>query len=355
MCTHAQLEEWLKPEEGGSSKDPAGVGDEQAVSRTTAHRDEMAAPVGEPSPREGKGLSAKKLLEYERNGHAKVPRLLKEIGMDAGDVYDAFDNVFNARLLEAYTQKLRVFGVEEPFLAKLKDPDVARQVLEDICEEEEREVPFLQIFHLHEGTSKSAAKLRALALSPRLGQLAADLMGVKSVMLYQTCAFVKEPGNGETRWHSDLNTAPFDTNDMLTFWIALTPVPTVDHAPLEFATGSHRDFALPYWYTNDGMKNLDARDYKIKAHQPLVPGDATVHHGWVLHAAPPNMSDQRRCAFAVTYVSAHAKTLPKGGLRRQPDDEDLEGYRSWLALVKPGAPARNPSLPVVWPQTPAAN
>ena len=67
--------------------------------------------------------------------------------------------------------------------------------------------------------------------------MAADLMGVDSVMLYQTAAFVKFPGNGETRWHSDLNTAPFDTNHMLTFWIALTPVPSLDevrawgHAP----------------------------------------------------------------------------------------------------------------------------
>ena len=199
----------------------------------------------------------------------RAPGLLQEIGVDTHEVYEAFDNVFNARLLEAYTQKLRVFGAEESLLSSLRDPDLARQVLEEICEEEGREIPFLQIFHLHEGGSKSAAKLRAVATSPKLGQLAAELMGVASVMLYQTCAFVKEPGNGETRWHSDLNTAPFDTNDMLTFWIALTPVPTLEHAPLEFATGSHRDFALPYWYSNDGMSNLDARNYKIKSHQPV--------------------------------------------------------------------------------------
>ena len=198
-----------------------------------------------------------------------APGLLQEIGVDALEVYEAFDNVFNARLLEAYTQKLRVFGAEESLISSLSDPDLARQVLEEICEAEGREVPFLQIFHLHEGASKAAAKLREVAASPQLGQLAAELMGAPSVMLYQTCAFVKEPCNGETRWHSDLNTAPFDTNDMLTFWIALTPIPTLDHAPLEFATGSHRDFALPYWYSNEGMSNLDARDYKIKSHQPV--------------------------------------------------------------------------------------
>ena len=41
----------------------------------------------------------------------------------------------------------------------------------------------------------------------------------------QTAAFYKEDGNGETAWHSDLNTAPFDSNDMITFWLALTDVP----------------------------------------------------------------------------------------------------------------------------------
>ena len=27
------------------------------------------------------------------------------------------------------------------------------------------------------------------------------------------------------------------------------------------------------------------------------------HSGWVLHGSPPNMSEERRCAFAITYVS----------------------------------------------------
>jgi hypothetical protein len=75
---------------------------------------------------DGLALSYKKLLEYERNGHLKLPNLLKSLGMDASDVYTAFENVFNARRLEAYTQKMRVFGVEEAFLSKLTDPEEAR-------------------------------------------------------------------------------------------------------------------------------------------------------------------------------------------------------------------------------------
>ena len=31
-------------------------------------------------------------------------------------------------------------------------------------------------------------------------------------------------------------------------------------------------------------------------HAPLAPGDATAHHGWVLHAAPPLDAESRRMA-----------------------------------------------------------
>ena len=49
--------------------------------------------------------------------------------------------------------------------------------------------------------------------------------GVPAVRLYQDALFVKRPGDGETQWHSDLNTAPFDTNDFVTCWLPLHPVP----------------------------------------------------------------------------------------------------------------------------------
>lgn len=71
---------------------------------------------------------------------------------------------------------------------------------------------------------------------------------MRAVRLYQTSAFYKEPAHGETTWHYDLNTAPLDTNHMVTIWLALTPVPTEESSPLLFASGSHRDFALPYWF-----------------------------------------------------------------------------------------------------------
>jgi len=37
--------------------------------------------------------------------------------------------------------------------------------------------------------------------------------------------FMKRPCDGATRWHSDLHMAPLDTNDMVTAWVPLGPVP----------------------------------------------------------------------------------------------------------------------------------
>jgi len=190
--------------------------------------------------------------------------------------------------------------------------------------------------------------VRDFAVSKRLGRMAADLLGVDAVMLYQTAAFFKERGHGETAWHSDLNTAPFDTNSMVTFWIALTDVPDRDHSPLEFASRSHKDFALPYWYTNEGMEDLEGRGYEVTDHTPLKPGDSTAHHGWLLHTAPPNTSGKDRKALAISYVAAGAKRLAARDLRRQPDDEDKEGYQAWINDARPGKPVSHKLLPIVF-------
>ena len=74
--------------------------------------------------------------------------------------------------------------------------------------------------------------------------------------------FLKRVGDGATRWHSDLHMAPFDTNHMVTVWIPFDAVPHADQGGtgLCFATGSHRDFALPFWSRpHEGGADFSAR------------------------------------------------------------------------------------------------
>jgi len=224
----------------------------------------------------------------------------------------------------------------------------AKITLEQWCEKRGCEVPFLQVFNLHDMDSDAGRYIKGLATCPRLAAVAGKLMGVKGVRLYQTSAFYKKPSHGETSWHTDLHTAPLDTNGMLTFWIAMTHVDTEDSSPLLFASRSHRDFALPYWYTMEGMIQNSGRSYPIVSHAPLAPGDATVHHGWTIHGAPPNFSGRTRKAFAITFISDESRRFRNHGRRQGHDGEDLESYAHWLPHVRPGGLIQHPAVPLVW-------
>ena len=55
--------------------------------------------------------------------------------------------------------------------------------------------------------------------------VAAQLLGVDRVRLYQDCIFKKRAGDEPTNWHSDLHTSPLDTNGFVTCWFPLHAVP----------------------------------------------------------------------------------------------------------------------------------
>ena len=44
-------------------------------------------------------------------------------------------------------------------------------------------------------------------------------------------------------------------------------------------------------------------------HVELAPGQASFHHGRMLHASAPNQSDVRRIGFAINYIAPHVRQL----------------------------------------------
>ena len=300
-------------------------------------------------------IGAKVALEYEREGHTMLRALVSGDALER--LSQAVESEYDARATEAYTQKLRELGVSSDAIPRKG----VKAVLAKACRERGLPMPSLQVYNLHRADRAASKAVYDFVTSADLGRVAADLMGVDSVMLYQTAAFYKFAGEGETAWHSDLNTAPFDTNDMVTFWIALTDVPTLQHSPLVFASRSHKDFALAYWHTLKGMKDLDARGYKTNKFTPLAKGDASAHHGWLVHTAPPNFSKQDRKALGVAFVDAHARRLGVKDTRVTPNDVDRKGYRevrnhaligntheTWIEEIAPGKPVNHRLLPVVY-------
>lgn len=71
-----------------------------------------------------------------------------------------------------------------------------------------------QDFNVHRSDCPEGKVIEKIAKSRKLGEIASDILGVDSVRLYQTCTFFKAVGQGETSWHADLATAPFDTNNV---------------------------------------------------------------------------------------------------------------------------------------------
>jgi len=198
-------------------------------------------------------LSDKQCLDFSRKGHLHVPKLfsanesisiLETLRRDMEAVFSSAERVEgkNSELkLAAYRHKARVCaGRVDADSLSLEECEEALSS----AELQQDDIPFMQLFNLW----RSHHAARALALSPSLAKQAAELLGVNAVRLYQDSVFVKRAGDGATRWHSDLNMCPFDTSDFLTCWIPLQAVPPEAQggSGLSFASGSHRDFALPY-------------------------------------------------------------------------------------------------------------
>ena len=57
---------------------------------------------------------------------------------------------------------------------------------------------------------------------------------------------------------------------------------------LEFATGSHRNVLLFYWFGNPTTHDTDQllhQSYRVENTEFVAAGDCTTHHGWLLYRA----------------------------------------------------------------------
>lgn len=255
------------------------------------------------------------------------------------------DDVYAGLRLEAHRQKVRVLLGEEALrgaetgraTSTLKN---LKRLLADVPS---GAVPFLQSFNLWRRDPAIAA------IATELAPHAAALLGTERVRLYQDSLFIKRVGDGPTPWHSDLAMSPLDTNDFVTAWVPLQPVPSEEEggSGLVFARASHRDVALHFWH-GEPTEQVDAsgRGYGEGGGHALDIGDVTWHHGWTLHACNGNRLKQARRAMAFSYFNDGATRLCNA--RRAVHDEDEESYQAWLSDVPPGRPATHALLPIVW-------
>jgi len=187
--------------------------------------------------------------------------------------------------------------------------------------------------------------MRAVALSPRLGGLAAALLET-DVRLYHDNALSKEPGCGRTPWHHDAEHFPLATLSAVTAWMPMSAVPQ-PMGPLSFARGADLRPLLEAvsferagtGYDTQVAKQFAAADVAVED-GPYAVGDVSFHGALCFHTAGPNHTDQPRRALATTYYGDGAHVVDQPTL--------ISGaWQDFLPGVAPGGLAATPLNPVV--------
>jgi len=151
-----------------------------------------------------------------------------------------------------------------------------------------------------------------LATHPALVDLVEKIIG-PDVLLYNVTYIIKEPHtNNFASFHQDLTYWGFDGTEQVSAWLALSPA-TAESGCMRFIPGSHRS-GLRDQVTGDDPDNVLRQSQTIEhvneeeaVYSTLLPGRASLHHGWAIHASGPNISDDRRIGLNIQYISPKMK------------------------------------------------
>jgi ectoine hydroxylase-related dioxygenase (phytanoyl-CoA dioxygenase family) len=181
---------------------------------------------------------------------------------------------------------------------------------------------------------------RTFAFSKELAKIAYHLIDRQRIshvdvpiQFHSDSIWVKEPGASGTGFHQDNSIRPADRPGVFNMWMALDEV-TPGMGGLRFLDRVHREGPLGNVhippppgsmdelelreYNNRGMLNYytkltDLYQWTDEFH--YMPGDATVHHGDMVHGGARNNSDRQRWAYIVEYMPSDSEFFFDGEQR----------------------------------------
>lgn len=178
-----------------------------------------------------------------------------------------------------------------------------------------------------------------LATLPGVLDLVEALIG-PDILIYNIEYLVKEPRTPSfVSWHQDLTYWGFDSDDLVSMWLALSPA-TKESGCMRMIPGSQTHGMLTHSKTQDKdnvlyqgqtVANVDESQAVVCS---LQPGEASFHHGWTLHASMPNNSDDRRIGLNVNYLKPSMRQL-----KRERDSAVLVRGRDIYQHFEPDMPA----------------
>ncbi|NNE23602.1 MAG: phytanoyl-CoA dioxygenase family protein [Rhizobiales bacterium] len=153
-----------------------------------------------------------------------------------------------------------------------------------------------------------------LVRHPALLDIVEQIIG-PDILVWGGTFFTKEPHTDSyVSWHQDMRYWGLDDTDgQVSAWLALSPV-TVANGCMRFVPGSHKGAMVEHndTFANDnfltrGQEAAVEINENDTVQVELAPGQASFHHGKLLHASAPNHSDERRIGFAINFIAPHVR------------------------------------------------
>ncbi|HVP29662.1 MAG TPA: phytanoyl-CoA dioxygenase family protein [Myxococcota bacterium] len=203
--------------------------------------------------------------------------------------------------------------------------------------------PYEQSFRQCMNLWEDCVDVRPLTFHPRIGEIAARLVGAPCLRLWHDQALYKEPGGRATDAHNDQPYWPMVETDTITAWIPFDGS-TIAGGAMGYLPGSHRFEGVRRFANIFAGKGFDLGDPAVsRGVAPVfceVPrGAVAFHHGLTIHLAGPNRTDRAR--------RVHTMILFADGAHRS-----VPGHPHFAvdrAGIEPGEPIRSDVTPVMWP------
>lgn len=222
------------------------------------------------------------------------------------------------------------------------DAAVAQRCAEDMRALEEKnryEQTFIQCMRLWEDYTS----VRPFTFHPKIAQAAAELLEAQAVRLWQDQALYKEPGGQPTTAHQDQSFWPIGDAPLISAWVALSDS-TQANGAMSYVPGSHKAGRLKAVDITHQSKPYDVlEDAALLGRKPqlveAVAGTVIFHHGYSVHMAGANQTEEVRRAMTMVYIA-------DGAIRQQ--DWPVFGLdRDEVAV---GAVIEGPGIPIAWPR-----
>lgn len=122
--------------------------------------------------------------------------------------------------------------------------------------------------------------------------------------------------SSDTGWHRDIRYWSFNSTDLITVFLALTPSNT-ENGGLRFLPRSHKDIIQDHQLDNKSFLKTDLSENQALLDREVTidldPGDAIFFHSLTFHGAPRNRTRQERRSLLFTYHDS--QNLPITGTR----------------------------------------